>query len=43
MKDLTEDWITAAKDDLKAANNLLIDNSLTHLVAFHGQQCVEKY
>lgn len=42
MKDLTEDWIIAAMDDLKAANNLLIDNSLTHLVAFHAQQCVEK-
>jgi HEPN domain-containing protein len=42
MKEITNEWLLAAKDDLKAAKTLLSDTSLTNLVAFHAQQCIEK-
>lgn len=42
MKTSTSEWITAAKDDLKAATLLLGNESLTHIAAFHCQQCIEK-
>jgi HEPN domain-containing protein len=42
MKEITNEWLLAAKDDLKAAKTLLSDASLTNLVAFHAQQCIEK-
>jgi HEPN domain-containing protein len=42
MKEITKEWLSAANDDLKAAMTLLSDASLTNLVAFHTQQCIEK-
>lgn len=42
MKELTKDWIRAARDDLTVIEKILEDESLTHIVAFHAQQCVEK-
>ena len=42
MKQTTNDWFTAAEDDLLAAKTLVCDSRLTHLAAFHCQQCLEK-
>ena len=42
MKKLTEEWLKAAQDDLKVISKILGDESLTHIVAFHAQQSVEK-
>lgn len=42
MKQTTNDWFTAAEDDLLAAKTLASDFRLTNLAAFHCQQCLEK-
>ena len=42
MKSLTEAWLTAAKDDLDVVNRIIEDDHLSHIVAFHAQQAVEK-
>jgi len=42
MKQTTNDWFTAAEDDLLAAKTLKSDFRLTNLAAFHCQQCLEK-
>ncbi len=42
MKETTEQWLTAAEDDLRVVARLASDDYLTHMVAFHSQQCIEK-
>ncbi len=42
MKSLTKAWINAAKDDLDVINRIIEDVHLSHIVAFHAQQSVEK-
>jgi HEPN domain-containing protein len=42
MKQTTNDWFMAAKDDLFAAKKLVTEDQLTNIVAFHCQQCIEK-
>lgn len=42
MKQTTKDWLLAAEDDLLAAKTLMNDSRLTHVAAFHCQQCLEK-
>ena len=42
MKKLTEEWLKAAKDDLDVIERILADAHLSHVVAFHAQQCIEK-
>ena len=42
MKNLTEEWLKAAQDDLDVIERIIADEHLTHIVAFHAQQCVEK-
>ncbi len=42
MKRLTEEWLRAARDDLQVAEKILDSPQLTHMAAFHAQQCVEK-
>ena len=42
MKKISEEWLKAAKDDLSVADKIISDESLTHMVAFHSQQCIEK-
>ena len=41
MKKLTEEWLKAAKDDLYVIERIIDDVQLSHIVAFHAQQCVE--
>ena len=42
MKKLTEEWLKAAKDDLRVIDRIGQDEHLTHMIAFHAQQAVEK-
>ncbi len=39
MKEITEQWLKAAKDDLHVINKIISDEHLTHIVAFHSRQC----
>ena len=41
MKRVTEEWLKAAKDDLLVIERIGIEPLLTHMVAFHAQQCIE--
>lgn len=36
------EWLKAAKDDLTLISNIIEDSDLTHMVAFHCQQAIEK-
>ena len=42
MKKLTEEWLKAAGDDLDVIERILDDAHLSHVLAFHAQQCIEK-
>lgn len=42
MKKLTEDWLKAAQDDLDVIARIIKDDHLSHIVAFHAKQCLEK-
>ncbi len=42
MKKLTEAWLRAAKDDLDVIERIIKDDHLSHVVAFHAQQGLEK-
>ncbi len=42
MKKLTEEWLKAAEDDLCVIERIGRDEHLTHMIAFHAQQAVEK-
>lgn len=41
-KELALEWLEAATADLKTIQRTLDDEGLTHMVAFHAQQSVEK-
>ena len=42
MKKLTEEWLKPAEDDLRVIDRIGRDEHLTHMIAFHAQQAVEK-
>ncbi len=42
MKKITQAWLDAARDDLRAIDRLVDDELLTNVTAFHAQQSVEK-
>jgi len=42
MRTATEDWLASARDDLETVEELIDNRQLTHIVAFHTQQCIEK-
>lgn len=42
MKLITSEWLAAARDDLVLIGEILDHEALTHLVAFHAQQAIEK-
>ncbi len=41
-KEIAREWMLSAMADLKTMYHLLDDEYLTHMVAFHAQQCIEK-
>jgi len=42
MKRQTEYWLKAAQDDLIVIREIIRNDSLTNMVAFHSQQAIEK-
>jgi len=42
MKPIIKGWLDSAYSDLKNIEYIIKDEYLTHIVAFHSQQCVEK-
>ena len=40
--EMAKAWISSALADLKNIEHIIDDEFLTHIVAFHAQQCVEK-
>jgi HEPN domain-containing protein len=42
MKKITEEWLISAESDLSLIGKLINEDDLTHLLAFHAQQAVEK-
>lgn len=42
MKHITTEWLKSAKNDLDTINEILDNDQLTQIVAFHSQQCIEK-
>ena len=42
MRNFTKEWLKAANDDLLTINEIVDNSFLTHITAFHAQQCVEK-
>jgi HEPN domain-containing protein len=42
MKKQTENWLNTAKDDLILIKEIIRHEYLTHMVAFHSQQAIEK-
>ena len=41
-KNMAQEWQRSALADLKNIEHIIKDDFLTHIVAFHSQQCVEK-
>jgi len=42
MKEASQEWLSAAQDDLKTITHLENDEELTNISAFHAQQGIEK-
>lgn len=42
MRTATEEWLVSARDDLETIAEIVDNPQLTHVVAFHAQQCIEK-
>jgi HEPN domain-containing protein len=42
MRAFTKEWLKAAEDDLMTIEEIIENDQLTHVVAFHSQQCIEK-
>jgi len=42
MKGITKDWLDSSSDDLKIIAKIIDDETLTHQIAFHAQQAIEK-
>ena len=42
MKKITNEWLDRAKEDLDTIKEIISKQYLTHRVAFHSQQAIEK-
>lgn len=42
MKQISKEWLQASRDDLLVIAEIINLDHLTHLVAFHSQQAIEK-
>jgi HEPN domain-containing protein len=42
VRAFTKEWLKASEDDLLTIEEIINNPHLTHIVAFHAQQCVEK-
>jgi HEPN domain-containing protein len=39
---MAKEWLKASRDDIKVIRNIIDLSDLTHIVAFHSQQSIEK-
>jgi len=39
---MAKEWLLSASADLETINEIINNENLTHVMAFHSQQCVEK-
>jgi len=42
VRAIAKEWLKAAKYDLMTIEEIIDNPHLTHIVAFHAQQCIEK-
>ena len=42
MLNIYKEWLRAANDDLILLNDIIENENITHLIAFHSQQVIEK-
>ena len=42
MRKQAESWLKSAQDDLLVIKEIINNNQLTHIIAFHAQQAIEK-
>jgi HEPN domain-containing protein len=42
MKFLTGEWLKSAESDIETIDEIIDNPHLTHVVAFHSHQCIEK-
>ncbi len=42
MRSQAKAWLDSARDDLRVAEEIIDKDELTHMVAFHCQQAMEK-
>ena len=42
MRPMTKEWLKAAYDDILVIEKIYSDELLSHMTAFHSQQCAEK-
>jgi len=42
MRNFTKEWLKASTDDLLIISDIIHRDTLTHMVAFHSQQAIEK-
>ncbi len=42
MKFITKEWLKSSESDLDTIEEIIDNETLTHIVAFHCQQCIEK-
>jgi len=42
MKESTLNWLKFAQSDLETIKEIIHNEDLTHVTAFHSQQCIEK-
>lgn len=40
--EMAKEWLNSASGDLETIEEIIDNNNLTHIVAFHSQQCIEK-
>lgn len=41
-RDMAREWLNSASGDLETIEEIIDNSNLTHIVAFHSQQCIEK-
>ena len=42
MKNITKDWLESAESDLETIKEIIHNDILTYIIAFHSQQAIEK-
>ena len=41
-REMAKEWLNSASGDVETIGEIIDNSNLTHIVAFHSQQCIEK-